>query len=792
MQEQTGMTRRCPPNHPATVCLSSVPAAVLLFGLSLAAVEIRIVSEPGEATAYLDGRFVGVTPVAVERVEKGRHLLELSKYRHRPWKDAVAVVEDGQELRAILSPLGGEVLRVVSKPAGATVFLDGVPRGRTPAALVDIAAGTYSVQLQLDEWLPWQTAVAVQEGRETSVDAVLQFKGEEMLLQEIAALPHKIVNYYELAHQYALQQEYDKVMDTFARGFDACVHPDAETDGSRRLYQEVDRVYTGQYDFAATDIIEALRPKLIELCRQAITRVPRNVSNYWALGQMLGREGKWEEAVAVYESGLKVMKTCRGKMHYECLAAGAMYQIGWRLERQKAYPEALARYEALVKAYPKPWHAANALRRIAHIHQSILKDPGRAVDAYRRLIRGHPEDDSCPSVQLTIAGMLRRDLKDYAGAIEEYRTFVQRYPADDRCPEALLGSAEILRADLEQPGKAVKEYRELIANYPRSDLCADALRGIGLADAQLSARMYRDVVDKYPCSAAADAVDTDKARVAARKQARAMLKAAEALERKTTALHGQGVRFARLAARLRTSDAQKSKQYRERADAARKGAREAGEKLLADGAAIVKKFPTFHHAREAQRFIIAMLETIFQDPQAAIEARREFIRLFPDDDSCPKVRYDIGNAYFTQLKEHEKAVAELKSLIADHPESDQCVQAQVLIARIYSHDYGHYNQERQVEENQRLIANYPGFDGNAAAQSAIARNFHYRVEPGDDERAAAEYLKIVRDYPYSSNAAATEYPLDQHGAGLQLAELEAEARVGLDKVTGRRITQPAP
>jgi|GEM_PF-1337118 len=777
--------------NPSLRVLSVLLSLSVLLAVNGSAVGIRVVSEPTQATVFLDGRFVGGTPAAVSKVQSGDHLLELRRHGYKPWKRAVSVSRDGQEFSVVLDPLATGSLRVLSKPVGATVFLDGIVKGRTPTEIGDLVAGIYSIRLELEEWLPWQSEAEVREGQESVSETVLGFRGEAMLLEEIGLQPHKIVNYYELAHHYALQQNFERVKWAFAKGFDASVHPDAQTDESRRLCQELDRVCTGQYEFAGEEAISALKPELMALCRASIERVPRNVQNYWVLGQMLGREKRWEEARAVYENALSVVLTARGKMYYECAAAGAIYQEGWALERKKEYAEAMATYEELVNAFPKPWHTRTALGRMAVLAKGVLKDPKRAVACQRRLIALHPGNDNCPRIQLDIVDVLRRDLKDYAGAVEACRTFLRSYPKDDRCPEAQLRIGEISRQDLKETEAAVREYRALLSTYPDSDLCADALAGLALADPGLAMQMHQRILKTFPHSVAADAVDTSRAGKAARDKAAKLLRTTTALTSKAVISGQRAVRYEKLAERSRArGDVEKARKYADYVEKFSVAARKHSDRILTDCATILKGYPAFHHAREAQRQIISVYADVFRDAEAANHQRREFLRMFPDDDSCPSIRYDIGNALFGELRKHEEAVDELKALIQDYPESDQCVRAQALIASIYSHDNGHFDRERSIEENRRLIEMFPDHDGNASARGAIGRIFHYRVEPGDDEQAAAEYLSVIREYPYTSVAFSAEYRMDQHKGGLQLAELQAEGKVTLDPETGWRKTDP--
>jgi serine/threonine-protein kinase len=56
-------------------------------------------------------------------------------------------------------------LRVVSLPAGAQLYIDGVPRGRTPASFA-LPRGTYALRLSLPDHYEWQAAIHLSQGEE--------------------------------------------------------------------------------------------------------------------------------------------------------------------------------------------------------------------------------------------------------------------------------------------------------------------------------------------------------------------------------------------------------------------------------------------------------------------------------------------------------------------------------------------------------------------------------------------------------------------------------------------------
>ncbi len=57
---------------------------------------LSINSTPGFAEVYLDGRFVGVTPVVLEQVVEGRHYVRVVREGYRPWGKVVEVTAQSE------------------------------------------------------------------------------------------------------------------------------------------------------------------------------------------------------------------------------------------------------------------------------------------------------------------------------------------------------------------------------------------------------------------------------------------------------------------------------------------------------------------------------------------------------------------------------------------------------------------------------------------------------------------------------------------------------------------------
>jgi formylglycine-generating enzyme required for sulfatase activity len=92
-------------------------------------------STPSGASVTIDGRYRGRTPLELALVPDVAHALVLTKAGYAPLSRDVTLVPAGEQaLKLSLPPRLGEV-RIVSRPDGARVLVDGKARGHTPLAL---------------------------------------------------------------------------------------------------------------------------------------------------------------------------------------------------------------------------------------------------------------------------------------------------------------------------------------------------------------------------------------------------------------------------------------------------------------------------------------------------------------------------------------------------------------------------------------------------------------------------------------------------------------------------------
>ncbi len=102
--------------------------------------DLIIVSDPEEANIYLDGSYIGKSPLYYPAVIDGPHQIVLLKEGYKQGNVRLQVIADKTNLitTTISSwELGGEIL-IESKPEKAQVFVDSLFRGTTPLSLTNL------------------------------------------------------------------------------------------------------------------------------------------------------------------------------------------------------------------------------------------------------------------------------------------------------------------------------------------------------------------------------------------------------------------------------------------------------------------------------------------------------------------------------------------------------------------------------------------------------------------------------------------------------------------------------
>ena len=158
---------------------------------------VVIRSTPSGARVWLDGREAGVAPLTLQDVPAGSHTIRLALEGHLPVERRVTVGPEkasqaiAVELAAAhtrprepdrskptakasgASKAAGS-LQVDSRPAGANVFVDSKPVGKTPLLLESLEPGDHGVRLELDGYRAWSSSTRITAGGRSRVAASLE------------------------------------------------------------------------------------------------------------------------------------------------------------------------------------------------------------------------------------------------------------------------------------------------------------------------------------------------------------------------------------------------------------------------------------------------------------------------------------------------------------------------------------------------------------------------------------------------------------------------------------------
>jgi hypothetical protein len=143
---------------------------------------INVSSKPSGAKVLLDSTGKGVTPVSLNNIAAGIHILEIEYPGYKPWKSTVTVPETGiQDVSVNMTPEPAHMpgwIAVFSSPGNASVTLDGDYVGRTPVNnslnLEEIPPGDHIVVLVLPGFRPSAQKITVSPNLVSTVNATLE------------------------------------------------------------------------------------------------------------------------------------------------------------------------------------------------------------------------------------------------------------------------------------------------------------------------------------------------------------------------------------------------------------------------------------------------------------------------------------------------------------------------------------------------------------------------------------------------------------------------------------------
>ncbi|MFA4861185.1 PEGA domain-containing protein [Methanoregula sp.] len=143
---------------------------------------LYVISQPTNAKVYLDGVYRGITPITLNNLAATTHIVQLDYPGYYDWKSTVEVPAGGtRTVSGTLNPMPVSStgwIYVSSSPGGATVTIDGVNFGQTPASgslkLNNIPVGERTVALTLSGYHPYSVVTSVSPNTVSEVSKILQ------------------------------------------------------------------------------------------------------------------------------------------------------------------------------------------------------------------------------------------------------------------------------------------------------------------------------------------------------------------------------------------------------------------------------------------------------------------------------------------------------------------------------------------------------------------------------------------------------------------------------------------
>ena len=127
---------------------------------------LKLTSTPPGAHVTVNGIAKGETPITVDRIPEGGAVLEMSAKGCEPYKQTIKLAAgEVQELQIVLKPVPA-VLKVVSIPPGARVYVDNQYRGESPVTVRNLEPGEHRVRAELVAHNPMARTITLARAQE--------------------------------------------------------------------------------------------------------------------------------------------------------------------------------------------------------------------------------------------------------------------------------------------------------------------------------------------------------------------------------------------------------------------------------------------------------------------------------------------------------------------------------------------------------------------------------------------------------------------------------------------------
>lgn len=130
---------------------------------------LSVSSIPFQSLVFIDDKPIpALTPATIDDLPVGSHNVSIRSEGYEDWAQSVIIVQGtATKITASLKALQGKrgSLDIRSSPPGASIFIDGLPTGKTtPDIILNLTIGEHVVELQKSGHKVWKEAVEVRQG----------------------------------------------------------------------------------------------------------------------------------------------------------------------------------------------------------------------------------------------------------------------------------------------------------------------------------------------------------------------------------------------------------------------------------------------------------------------------------------------------------------------------------------------------------------------------------------------------------------------------------------------------
>lgn len=143
---------------------------------------LSVISTPVGAKLFVDDALKGVTPLTVESLEAGSHVLRAEKDGYEPLSRSIEINRAQKKVEEFQLVRNAGTLAVMTKPCGPTLFVDGAEMGvlssKDNDAVgkldVELPVGDHTVAIRLKGYASVEKRVSILKGETVSVKEVLK------------------------------------------------------------------------------------------------------------------------------------------------------------------------------------------------------------------------------------------------------------------------------------------------------------------------------------------------------------------------------------------------------------------------------------------------------------------------------------------------------------------------------------------------------------------------------------------------------------------------------------------